>query len=61
MRRARAVALIMGRDLIGLGVPPGPEMGKILKKLYGLQLDNAFETRAAGLEKARDIVERTRK
>jgi tRNA nucleotidyltransferase (CCA-adding enzyme) len=50
--------LVMGRDLIKLGVPPGPGMGKLLKKLYKLQLDNGFETKAAGLEKARRLVER---
>lgn len=50
--------LVMGRDLLKLGVPPGPEMGKLLKKLYKLQLDNGFETKAAGLEKARRLVER---
>ncbi len=51
--------LVMGRDLIKLGVPPGPEMGRILKKLYKVQLDNGFETKAAGLERARRLVERT--
>jgi len=50
--------LIMGRDLIGLGVAPGPGMGKILKKLYRIQLDNGFETKARGLEKARKLMER---
>jgi len=50
--------LIQGRDLIELGVPPGPEMGRLLKKLYKAQLDNAFETKAKGLEKARRLVER---
>ncbi len=51
--------LVMGRDLIKLGVPPGPEMGRLLKKLYQIQLDNGFETKAAGLEKARRLIERT--
>ena len=51
--------LVMGRDLIKLGVPPGPEMGRILKKLYKAQLDNGFETKAEGLERARRLVERT--
>jgi tRNA nucleotidyltransferase (CCA-adding enzyme) len=51
--------LIMGRDLIKLGVPPGPAMGRLLKKLYQAQLDNVFETRAAGLGKARRLLERT--
>jgi tRNA nucleotidyltransferase/poly(A) polymerase len=50
--------LIMGRDLISLGVAPGPGMGKILKKLYKIQLDNGFETRAQGLKKACRLIER---
>lgn len=50
--------LVMGRDLLKLGVPPGPEMGKLLKKLYKVQLDNGFETKARGLERARRLVER---
>ncbi|MFB0565494.1 MAG: CCA tRNA nucleotidyltransferase [Candidatus Aminicenantaceae bacterium] len=48
--------LIMGRDLIKMGVSPGPSMGKILKKLYLLQLDNEFETKAQGLKIAKKIV-----
>ncbi|MGB9894193.1 MAG: HD domain-containing protein, partial [Candidatus Saccharicenans sp.] len=47
--------LIMGRDLIKLGMTPGPEMGKILKKLYHWQLDNRFETRSQGLKLARKM------
>jgi tRNA nucleotidyltransferase/poly(A) polymerase len=42
--------LILGRDLIALGVAPGREMGAHLKKLYELQLDGAFHTRAQGLK-----------
>jgi tRNA nucleotidyltransferase/poly(A) polymerase len=52
--------LIMGRDLIGLGVAPGPGMGEILKKLYRLQLANGFETRAQGLLRARRLIKRTK-
>ena len=33
-------------------------MGKILKRLYGLQLDNAFETRAQGIRAAEKLVRR---
>ncbi len=51
--------LVMGRDLIALGVPPGPGMGRLLKKLYRAQLDNAFDTKAAGLARARRLLERT--
>jgi tRNA nucleotidyltransferase (CCA-adding enzyme) len=46
----------MGRDLIKLGVEPGPEMGLILRKLYERQLDNAFETRAEGIAAARALL-----
>ena len=42
--------LILGRDLIALGVAPGRAMGVQLKKLYDLQLDGAFHTRAQGLK-----------
>jgi tRNA nucleotidyltransferase (CCA-adding enzyme) len=50
--------LVQGRDLIGLGVKPGPAMGLILKRLYGLQLDNAFETRAQGIRAAENLIKR---
>ena len=53
--------MIMGRDLIALGVEPGPEMGRILKRLYRFQLDGAFETRTEGLAKAKGIVRRLKK
>jgi hypothetical protein len=42
--------LILGRDLIALGVPPGRQMGAHLKKLYDLQLDGAFQSREQGLD-----------
>ncbi|MCJ7579317.1 MAG: HD domain-containing protein [Candidatus Aminicenantes bacterium] len=48
--------LILGRDLIDLGIRPGPEMGAILKKLYELQLDNDFDTRSKGLILAKNII-----
>jgi tRNA nucleotidyltransferase/poly(A) polymerase len=48
--------LILGRDLIALGVEPGPAMGKILKRLYGMQLDNAFETKAQGIRAAEGLI-----
>ncbi len=56
--RETIAPLIMGRDLIKLGVEPGPGMGKILKRLYRLQLDNAFDTRAQGLKAAERLVRR---
>jgi tRNA nucleotidyltransferase (CCA-adding enzyme) len=54
--RETIAPLIMGRDLIRLGVAPGPGMGKILSRLYKLQLDSAFETKAQGLKAAQRII-----
>lgn len=48
--------LILGRDLIELGVEPGPHMGKLLKRLYQMQLDNEYETRESGLYFARNLI-----
>lgn len=50
--------LVMGRDLIKLGVKPGPEMGRLLKHLYQLQLDNEFETWEEGLKTAKALINR---
>ncbi len=52
--------LILGRDLIPLGVEPGPNMGKLLKTLYKMQLDNIFENRAGALRAARKLVREER-
>ena len=41
--------LVMGRDLVALGMKPGPELGKILKAAYEAQLDGRFSTREEGL------------
>jgi hypothetical protein len=42
-------AKVMGRHLIPLGVPPGPEMGKILGQIYEAQLEGKFETAEEGV------------
>ncbi len=52
--------LVMGRDLLKIGIKPGPKMGKILKKLYQLQLDDVFRTKEQGLEKAKKIIKENR-
>jgi tRNA nucleotidyltransferase/poly(A) polymerase len=48
--------LLQGRDLIPLGVEPGPGMGRLLKRLYRMQLDNAFDDKAGGLRAARMLI-----
>jgi len=49
--------LVRGRDLIKIGIEPGPQMGKILKQLFEDQLDGKFEDREGGLIRAREIRE----
>jgi len=41
---------IVGKDLIELGVPSGPQIGELLKKAYDAQLDNRFPDRFALLD-----------
>jgi tRNA nucleotidyltransferase (CCA-adding enzyme) len=50
--------LVMGRHLLELGVKPGPEMGRLLKRLYRLQLDGSFETLEDGVAAARRLLAR---
>lgn len=50
--------IIMGRDLLKMGQSTGPSMGKILKKLYQLQLDNEFETKEEGLKIAEKLIKK---
>jgi tRNA nucleotidyltransferase (CCA-adding enzyme) len=45
--------IIMGRHLLELGVPPGPEMGRLLDDCYEAQLDGLFSTLEEGLTYAR--------
>ncbi len=41
--------LVMGRDLLVLGIKPGVQMGAYLKQLYERQLDGEFHTKEEGL------------
>ena len=45
--------IVTGKDLMALGIAPGPEMGIVLKKLLDLQLEGAFSS----LEGARNYLE----
>lgn len=46
--------LLKGRDVVALGVPPGPEVGRIVREVYERQLDGAVTT----VEEARKEAER---
>ncbi len=41
--------LIQGRDLMAIGLTPGIEFGKILKRVYDAQLDGKFSTHQEGV------------
>ncbi len=45
--------ILMGRHLLELGMPPGPDMGKILKAVYELQLDGVVADLPAAIAHAR--------
>ena len=48
--------IVRGRDLIGMGLKPGVEFGRILKKAYDAQLDGEFSDHEGGMEYVRGIV-----
>jgi len=60
IERARALGvehepsepLLQGRHLLEAGVQPGPEMGRLLKRVYELQLDGEVTTRDQALSAA---------
>ena len=51
--------IIMGRDLLALGVRPGVRMGEYLQELYEKQLDGEFTTKEAGLKIFAELKEKT--
>jgi tRNA nucleotidyltransferase (CCA-adding enzyme) len=48
--------LLRGRDVLALGVPPGPEVGRIVRAVYERQLDGAVGTAEEAREEARRMV-----
>jgi tRNA nucleotidyltransferase (CCA-adding enzyme) len=49
--------LLLGRDVVALGVPPGPAVGQVLRAVYERQLDGAVTTPEEAREEARRLVE----
>jgi tRNA nucleotidyltransferase (CCA-adding enzyme) len=47
--RSAPQPLIQGRDLVALGVVPGPQMGVLLKRLFQAQIRGVFSTKEEGL------------
>jgi tRNA nucleotidyltransferase (CCA-adding enzyme) len=65
VERARALGvehaapepIVKGRHLLGLGVSPGPGMGRLLKEVYERQLDGRVTTLDEGLAAARELLQ----
>jgi tRNA nucleotidyltransferase (CCA-adding enzyme) len=45
--------ILKGRHLLKLGVEPGPEMGKLIKRSFDAQLDGEFDTEKGAIEWAK--------
>src|SRR5262249_62242388 len=45
--------LVTGDDLISLGHAPGPELGRMLREIFDLQLEGRYPSRESALEDAR--------
>jgi tRNA nucleotidyltransferase (CCA-adding enzyme) len=48
--------LLLGRHVVELGVPPGPEVGRIVRAVYERQLDGAVTTLDEAQEEARRLL-----
>ena len=49
-------ALLRGRDVVALGVPPGPRVGEILRAVYERQLDGGVKTADEAVAEAKRIL-----
>jgi poly(A) polymerase len=52
----RPAPLLTGKDLIGLGLKPGPVFGRILGAVYDMQLEDKITTHEEALEAAQNII-----
>jgi tRNA nucleotidyltransferase (CCA-adding enzyme) len=50
--------LLLGRDVLALGVAPGPEVGRIVRAVYERQLDGVVATAEEAREEARRLLTR---
>ncbi len=48
--------VLKGRHVVALGVPPGPEVGRIVRAVYERQLDGAVRTLEEAIEEAQRMV-----
>jgi hypothetical protein len=50
--------LLRGRDLLALGLSPGPRVGEVLKQIYERQLDGEITSVDQGVAAARELLQR---
>lgn len=48
--------ILMGRDLEACGIPPGPDMGRLLNQCLEAQFDGRFSTKEEGLRYLRKLL-----
>jgi tRNA nucleotidyltransferase (CCA-adding enzyme) len=51
--------ILRGRDVLALGVPAGPEVGRVVKAVYERQLDGAVTTPDEAVAEARRVLGRS--
>lgn len=56
VERSAPKPLLQGRDLLALGMAPGPAMGQILKRIYEDQLDGCVTSREEALDRIRSTI-----
>ena len=56
VEKQRPAPLVRGRDLLALGVEPGPRVGALLDRLFEEQLEGTFSSRDEGVARARDLL-----
>lgn len=57
VEQSRPSPFLMGRDLLTLGMTPGPAMGNLLRDAYEAQLDGEFQTHEEAISWAESVVE----
>lgn len=58
LKNQKPTAIILGRDLIALGLTPGPKFGEILENLFQAQLDGVFQTHEEGIRYLKTILKK---
>jgi tRNA nucleotidyltransferase (CCA-adding enzyme) len=56
VERSAPPPLLLGRDILALGLPPGPRVGRILTEVYEQQLDSKVATHDEALAAARRLI-----